>query len=312
MINTNHLDFGGLFSEADAKFTRSAALDDLEASFSDVLLTSAIAKCLDFNKFAQKTGSDTPGFFLVANLRAMCEELIYCSLFRLVGQQSSDELVKKLNHLALLRNVHAQTRFFALNNQLQPTLGSFTDSTEQEAAIDQASAAVNGVWKRLGLIGARDHRPPSIWRLSRAVGLETTYDYAYHLTSNFVHFNPGQLFRTGWGPMEGPFSFCVDNFKGYFSNLARFLGALVFLGYCHLASDKFEPDAANRYADTIAIRLQGNFRWPEITTYEEMNETWPDNVIVRSLITVMREDDPNAMPDVLSELRALSSLSLVS
>ena len=123
---------------------------------------------------------------------------------------------------------------------------------------------------------------------------------------------PDAVFRTGWGPMEGPFSFCVDNFKGYFSNLARFLGALVFLGYCHLASDKFEPDAANRYADTIAIRLQGNFRWPEITTYEEMNETWPDNLIVRSLITVMREDDPNAMPEVLSELRALSSLSLVS
>ena len=212
----------------------------------------------------------------------------------------------------LLRNVHAQTRFFALNNQLQPILGSFTDSAEQEAAIEQASTAVHGVWKRLGLMEAGGNRPPSIWQLSRAVGLETTYDYAYHLTSNFVHFNPGQLFRTGWGPIEGPFSFCVDNFKGYFSGLARFLGALVFLGYCHLASDKFEPDDANRYADTIATRLQGKFRWPEITTYEEMNQTWPDNVILRALITVMREDDPNAMPDVLSELRGLASLGLVS
>ena len=238
----------------------------------------------------------------------MCEDLIYCSLFRLIGQQTSDELVVKLNRLALLRNLHAQTRFFALNNPLQPTLGSFKESTEQKVAIEQASAAVNDVWKRIGL----DHCPPSIWRLSRRVGLETTYDYAYHLTSNFVHFNPGQLLRTGWGPMDGPFSFCVDNFEEYFSNLARFLGALVFLGYCHLASDKFEPDAANRYADTIAIRLQGNFRWPEITTYEEMNQTWPDNIILRSLMTIVRKDDPNAMPDVLSELRALANLGLVS
>ena len=228
MTDSDHLNFGSLFSDADSNFTRSAGLDDLRASFSNVLITSAIAKCLDFNKYAQKVSSNTPGFFLVANVRAMCEDLIYCSLFRLVGQQTSDELMKKLNHLALLRNVYAQTRFFALNNQLQPTLGSLKDSTEQNAAIEQVSAAVNDVWKRLGLIQAGERRPPSIWRLSRRVGLETTYDYAYHLTSNFVHFNPGQLFRTGWGPMDGPFSFCVDNFKEYFSNLARFLGALVF------------------------------------------------------------------------------------
>ena len=305
MTDSDHLNFGSLFSDADSNFTRSAGLDDLRASFSNVLITSAIAKCLDFNKFAQETGSNTPGFFLVANVRAMCEELIYSSLFRLLGQQTSDELAKKLNHLALLKNVHAQTRFFALNNQLQPTLGSFVDPTEQKAAIKQASAAVNDVWKRVGC-------QPTIRQLSRTVGLETTYDYTYYLTSNFVHFNPIQLFRTGWGPMEGPFSFCVDNFEGYFSNLARFLGALVFLGYCHLASDKFERDAANRYADTIAIQLQGNFRWPEITTWEEMNKTWPDNIILRSLMTVVRKDDPNAMPDVLSELRGLAKLGSVS
>ena len=308
MTNTDHLDFCSLFSDADSKFTRSAGLDDLRASFSDVLITSAIAKCLDFNKFSQETCSHTPRFFLVANVRAMCEELIYCSLFRLVGQQSSDELAKKLHHHALLRNVHVQTRFFALNNLQQPTLGGFTDPTEQEAAIEQASSAINDVWTRLGLIGAND-RPPSIWRLSRTVGLETTYNYAYYLTSNFVHFNPVQLLQTGWGPTEGPFSFCVDNFEGYFSNLARFLGALVFLGYCHLASDKFETDAANRYADTITIQLQGKFRWPEITTYEEMNQTWSDSIILRSLMTVIRQENPKAMTNVLSELQGLANLS---
>lgn len=312
MTDTDHLNFGNLFSDADSNFTRSAGLDDLRASFSNVLITSAISKCLDFNKFAQDTGSNNPGYFLVANMRAICEELIYCSLFRLLGKQTSDELALKLNQLALLKNVQTQTRFFALNNPLQPTLGSFEDSAKQKDAIEQASAAVNDVWKRVWKqLGLNSHQP-TIRRLSRTVGLETTYDYVYFLTSNFVHFNPIQLFRTGWGPMEGPFSFSVDNFEGYFTNLARFLGALVFLGYCHLASDKFEPDAANRYADTIETRLQGNFRWPEITTWEEMNEAWPDNIILRSLMTIVRQDDPNAMPDVLSELRGLAKLGLVS
>ncbi len=305
MTDSDHLNFGSLFSDADSNFTRSAGLDDLETSFSNVLITSAIAKCLDFNKIAQKTGPNSPGFFLVANMRAMCEELVYCSLFRLVGQQPSDDLVKKLNQLAHLKNIQRQTRFFAVNNKQQPTLGGFEDSTEQEAAIELASAAVNDVWRQLGL-------NPNIRELSSEVGLETTYDYVYFLTSNFVHFNPTQLFRTGWGDVNGPFTFSVDNFEGYFSYLARFLGVLVFFGYCHLASDKFERDAANRYVDTIAFRLQGNFRWPEITTWEEMNTTWPKNIILRSLMTVKREDDPNAMPDVLSELRGLAKLGLVS
>lgn len=311
-MDTDQLDFASIVADADANFSRSTGLDDLAASFSEVLLTSAIAKCLDFNKLAHGNGLDTPGFFLVANVRAMCEELIYCSVFRHVGEQDADELAKGLNHLALLRNIHAQTRFFAMNNKLQPTLGGFTGSSEQNAAIEKASTAVDDIWKRLGLMKAKHGRAPSTFRLSRTVGLETTYDYMYHLTSNFVHFNPGQLFRTGWGPMEGPFTFCVDNFEGYFLNLARFLGALVLLGYCRLAAERFEAEAGRRYADSVAARLQGNFRWPEITTYEEMNRAWPDSVIERSLMTVVRQDDPNAMPDVLSELRGLDSLGSVS
>ncbi|MCY4442449.1 MAG: DUF5677 domain-containing protein [Deltaproteobacteria bacterium] len=308
MANTNHLDFRHLFFEANSIFNRSAGLNDLKASFSDVLITSAIAKCLDYNRSSQSVNSDTPSFFLVANARAMCEELIYCSVFRYVGDQSADDLAKKLNNLSTLDNVHTQTRFFALNNRLQPTLGGFKESTAQKAAIKRASSAVLDVWKRLGLSSTGDRRPPTIRQLSHRVGLCTTYDYVYSLTSKFVHFSPAQLFRLGWGPMDGPFSFCVDSFEGYFSSLARFLGVLIFLGYCHLATEKFGLCIANRYADTIAKQLQSGFRWPEITTFEEMNQTAPDSIITRLLMTIVREDTPNAMPDVLTELEGLAKL----
>ena len=310
MTNTSHLDFGPLFSEADSKFNRSVELNELSVSYSNVLFTSAIAKCLDFNKLAQKTDSVMPSFFLVPNVRTMCEELIYCSLFRHFGQQRSDELAMGLNHLAFLKNIHAQTRFFALNNQMQPSLGGFIDSAKQKVGIKQATKAGNKVWKRL--IDTNNRYPPSIQQLSHKVGLETTYDYVYHLTSNFVHFNPPQLFRTGWESDEGTFSFCVENFNEYFSYLARFLGALVFLGYCYLDSNKFEPNLANQYADTIANQLTSNFRWPEITTYEEMNEAVPNNIFYRPLMTVMRGDDTNAMPDILAELKGLANLGSMS
>ena len=306
----NHLDFGDLFSDANAHFKRSVELDDLNASFSSVLLTSAIAKCLDFNHLIYEPRSNVPSFFLVANIRAICEDLMYCALFKRIGQDRSDELAKKLNRLTLVRNVRTQTRFFALNNKLQPTLGGLTTSEKQDGAIEQASEDLKCIWEKAGFTKAKGRVPPSIRQVSYAVGLATTYDYVYYLTSNFVHFNPGQLFRTGWGPMDvGPFSFSVRNLEDYFLNLARFLGGLAFFGYCNLAPNKFELGTANRYADMIAAQLQGNFRWPEITTYEEMNQDWPENVILRSLMTKMREQDSNAMPDVLSELRGLSNLT---
>lgn len=305
MATVDHLDFRDLFADADEHFKRSADLDDLKASFSDVLLTSAIAKCLDYNGLAYVSGSNLPSFFLVANMRAMCEELMYCALFKRIGQRHADELAEKLNLLAFLRNVRVQTNFFAGNNKLQPTLGGFTESKRQDEAIKRASEDVRRTWNDAGVTKEKGRVPPTIREISNAVGLKTTYEYCYHLTSNFVHFNPAQLFRTGWGSLEGPFSFSVANFEGYFSNLARFLGVLVFLGYCHLAPTRFEADAAERYAKTIDRQLRGNFRWPEITTYEEMNRTWPDHVILRALMTVMREENSNAMPDVLSELKGL-------
>ena len=86
MDNANHhLDFRDLFTAAESELTRSVEHDDVKANCSDVLITSAITKCLDFNKCTQETRSGTPSFFLVANTRAMCEDLIYYSLFRLVG-----------------------------------------------------------------------------------------------------------------------------------------------------------------------------------------------------------------------------------
>ncbi|MYB54047.1 MAG: hypothetical protein F4X77_17885 [Acidobacteriia bacterium] len=301
----DHLDFRTLFSEANAHFVRSADLRDSKTSFSEVLVTSAIAKCLDFNNQANEGDSAEAqsSFFLIANARAICEEFIYCSLFRSIGQPISDDLAMRLNDLATKKNVLAQTRFFAHNNPAQPTFGGFADSAKLNEAIRQASRELNSHWKSCGFTQV----PPSVQEVSNKVGLTTTYGYTYHLTSNFVHFNPGQLLQTGWGAgLEGPFTFSTKNFEGYYINLARFLGAIFFLGYCYIAPDKFQGDLASEYARLIQSRLQSNFRWPEITTYEEMNQTWPDNILERAMMTVMRKEDPTAMPDVLSELQGLA------
>lgn len=300
----NLLDFRELFSNADDSFSRSAALEDLDDKFVDHLTQSAISKCLDFNIQANRASDNVvSSFFLVANTRAICEDLIYIACFRKLEKSQSRIIAIKMNEVTHRTSVMAQTRFFAKNNAIQPTFGGFQPTDKQKIGIQTAEKELKNLWKKQGFKGK-----PSIREIASRVGLKTTYDYLYHLSSNFVHFNPSQLSRTGWGPREGPFTFSVHNFEGYFSYLARFLGLILFLGYCYLAPEKFDEGLAPKYIECITSKLQNNFRWPEIITFEEMNHELPKNIMIRSTMSLLRERDPEALPDIFDELQSLQHI----
>lgn len=300
----NLLDFREMFSNADGAFSRSVALEDLDDTFVEFLTQSAISKCLDFNIQANRASDNVvSSFFLIANARAICEDLIYVSCFRGLEKSQSRAIAIKMHEVAHLKSVLAQTRFFAKNNAMQPTFGGFQPTDQQKIGIQKAEEELKILWKKQGFSSK-----PSIRDVADRIGLKTTYDYLYHLSSNFVHFNPSQLFRTGWGPRKGPFTFSVHNFEVYFSNLARFLGLVLFLGYCYVTPEKFDEGLAQKYIERITSKLQRNFRWPEIITFEEMNHESPKNIIVRSMMSVLRGSDPKALPDVLDELQSLQNI----
>ena len=300
----NLLDFRQMFSDADTAFSRSISLEDLGDRFVESLTQSAISKCLDFNIQANRASDNiASSFFLVANARAICEDLIYVSCLRGLEKSQSEAIASKMHEVAHRKNVLAQTRFFGKNNTMQPTFGGLQSMDQQEIEIQKAEEELKTLWEQQGF-----SKKPLIRDVADRVGLKTTYDYLYHLSSNFVHFNPGQLLRTGWGSRDDTFTFSVHNFEGYFSDLARFLGLLLFLGYCYVAPEKFSEGFARKYIEHITSKLQSNFRWPEIITFEEMNQELPKNIIVRAMMSVLRESDPKALPDVLGELQSLQNI----
>ena len=159
---------------------------------------------------------------------------------------------------------------------------------------------------KLGL-GAR----PRISEMARAVGLPTTYEYIYHLASNFVHFNPNALLRMGWSKesKEHNFSFSIENMSGYYDGVCKFYGGILFVGFATFISRV--PDLRLDLSKELAQIEQAIAyveRWPEIITFEEMNIEVPQRppfFLERAMRELMRLAGDIRYGEILAEVKSV-------
>jgi hypothetical protein len=146
--------------------------------------------------------------------------------------------------------------------------------------------------------------------MAKSVGLESLYDYLYFATSNFVHFNPQTLLRMGWGDINKHFKFTVSNMSPYYRSFASFYGAILFLGFhAAFASEALKTDCSKEVAEILDL-ISHVHRWPEVITFEEMNQRPPLYLITHALGRVMREEEGGEQYDkILKEIQALARIT---
>lgn len=270
------------------KFT-SVPLDELADHMLDALIQAATAKCVEFNIEANRTGRHTKtAFLLMSNLRGLCEDLIWLTYLSRMEKQSANELINLLLAQNRLEGLTAQRRFFEANNPFQPVLGAGMRVDELKQAGHEAQSKLRKFWKSMN---SPKRDGPTRRDMAQDVGLKSTYEFIYFSTSNFVHFNPRALFQTGWGAEHGPFTFSTRNMSGYYQSFSSFYGVVLFIGFqASFGSDHFNVvlDAEiNRLIELIG-HVQ---RWPEIITFEEMNQKPPFYLLTHAVGKVMREED---------------------
>ena len=127
---------------------------------------------------------------------------------------------------------------------------------------------------------------PSVRSMAEKTGV---YDFMYHATSKWVHFNPHVLLRMGWGKCDDKsqlgdatrWKFSTEHFSPYYADFNRVYSVFLFRLLCVRLIDEFsEPAAVRRSLEAITSRINGILRWPELVTYEEMNQDGP-HVIMR-------------------------------
>jgi hypothetical protein len=128
---------------------------------------------------------------------------------------------------------------------------------------------------------------PKIRQIAEKQGLHqlaVLYDYLYRLTSSSVHFSIQALLRSGWGSPKH-FVFSTKNFDRYFEVYCSLYGAFMFCLYFEFFRTVLRPGAKERaIVDKIRERILYTARWPEMVTFEEMNQKPPEGGEVMRMI----------------------------
>ena len=273
----------------------------------EALVQAATAKCVEFNIAANLNPTrDAPAIMLMSTLRGITEDLIWLTYL----SQLRDGLGKKLIPLLIQENmakgIDVQRKFFETNNPLQPVFGSGSTASDSRMRTEQAKKDVKAFWVAAGRSGA-----PSVREMAAAVGLDSTYEFIYFATSNFVHFNPGALLRMGWGETTGPFTFSIENINGYYRNFASFYGAILFVGFnASFGQEYFTAEVGSEVKRLIGL-VREIYRWPEVITFEEMNKPPPLYVMTHALRDVMMSEQGSsiAYAEILMEVQGLGRMS---
>lgn len=282
--------FLGVFQDVQKKLDFTALpLEELESRFLEVLIQAAISKCIEFNLVVNhKRKQTTAAFFLISNLRSICEDLIYLTYLSRMDEKHAVKLVQLRQLQDLCKGVEVQKHFFERNNPFQPVLGSDAYVKEIKQTIQQYQEDLQNFWRSEGC--SRSHGP-TIRDMADSVGLTSTYEFIYFSASNFVHFNPHTLLRMGWGEQKGPFVFSVDHMDGYYRSFGSFYGAILFIGFQASFGLNFLKPALDTEIKKLIELIGHVHRWPEIITFEEMNYRPPLYLITHALREVMREED---------------------
>jgi len=187
-----------------------------------------------------------------------------------------NEIVSLLFRQETASRLSTQSNFFELARPEQPVLPVIqpaVDKTKIEESIRQ-------IWKRNGWPSSRMPTTRQIAEKNNIDVLTMLYDYIFRLTSGSVHFNPYVLIRTGWGKQIVRFS--PKNFSKYYVAYARTYGLLLFCCYFELFGRFLRPNKrVSALVTELRFDLVGEFRWPEMITFEEMNLRPPEGETLR-------------------------------
>ena len=275
--------------------------EDLKGHMLEALIQAATSKCVEFNIAANRkiTHTEMP-FFLMSTLRGICEDLIWLTYLARMEKRKAEELIEHMIQRGTLEGLSAQRRFFEANNPTQPVLGNDRNADDE---IQSARNKLREFWQSIQ-IQRRDG--PTVRDIAEDVGLTSTYEFTYFSASNFVHFNPNALLRTGWRPEAGPFTFSIRHMTNYYRSFSSFYGAVLFVGFQASFGTDYFKHTLDTQVDRLIELIGHVHRWPEVITFEEMNVRPPLYLLTHALGKVMREEDktiPHAA--ILQEVQGL-------
>lgn len=238
------------------------------------------------------SGKNAEGFFACAPLRQCCEDLIALKYLSQLTRSQRDEVVTNLMIIGTSQAIYKQTAFFRRNHPFQPILSDNFASSQ----VEQAKNALTDIGRQAALWRTEKKLPP-IEQMARNVDLGELYEFLYAATSEIVHFNVRIALRSGWGDLTSQaWKFSSSNFSRYYLAFAKYYGIYVLIQFSRTFGKVLSLSKGFRTSvNALELWLQFQFRWPEIVTFEEMNQPLPDNIILQALLHMKHKERVKAL-----------------
>ncbi|MBS1032106.1 hypothetical protein JK192_12025 [Gluconobacter cerinus] len=246
-------------------------------------MRASLVKAYEFCKFSYGGLKNEFAFHCVGGLRSICEDLIVLKFISTLPLEDQNTLLfnemAKTNH----NSMRYQADFFGTFRVGQPVLsGGYTPES-----LVNINSQVDDVWRRHGWPNAKHGKWPPTEQLAQKVGkgtVDVIYNYIFRLTSSTVHFSTRSLLRTGWGTVtpEGlEATFSTKNMSKYYTAFCQVYGIFLFSVYFEFFPDllRITPKVKS-HVQKMRVDLAKLNRWPEMLTYEEMNQDIPKNMNV--------------------------------
>lgn len=216
-------------------------------------------------------------FFLVPNLRGICEDLIVLGFLNSIDKADREELTKIIFGYKLFKEAIDQANFF---HKVRPFQNVVSSTATKDKLRDLENEA-RQILKKYKCQNRKGNILPNTRILSEKQNLDlltTVYDFLFRLTSRMVHFNPSTLMAMGWGDTKDEMKFSTINFKGYYYSMVSIYGLYLFCLYFELFKENLKaPKEVKNNITILRRKLLMLPRWPEMVTFEEMNQSSPKN-----------------------------------
>lgn len=224
----------------------------------------------------------------------MCEDIIIFKGFQSVPPADKSRLVAHIQMKDAYESMKKQRVFFGKYREEQPVL--CPSNVDQLLANETASAVA--LLNQYGFQHIKGRL--NVRQVAEKAGLLELYDFFYSATSKWVHFSPHVLLRMGWGPERTPdttFIFSTHHFTEYYAAFNCIYGTYLFVLFCDTFQSLLSLDPRlSGGVEALREKLEETIRWPEVITFEEMNQELPSPILLAAL-KVMTDEKRKSSSD---------------
>lgn len=268
------------FSELKNSIEKASTVNNCKGAYS-LAVVSAFSKSVNLVAEIDNKSLDEKYFWIAPTLRSVCEDLIVLGFLDKNFKNQADEIIKLQlsidNHKSLL----AQEAFFDEFRPHQPRIRPRNGSSKNKKKEKQLKLIYGS------FVNGNNQLQPSVNKMAKDQGMHLLYKFLYHATSRLVHFSPSTLLRMAWFDPNVNISHCDPHaLDKYYYNFVKFYSAHLLSAFVNRFSSYIDIDENLRQAIDKNLReVNGNPRWPELVTFEELNaeNPWQNDELMKKM-----------------------------